>query len=245
MEKLKLLDLFSGIGGFSLGLEKTGGFETVAFCEIDKFCQQVLRKHWPHVPIFEDVRTLNYAGPVDVIAGGFPCQDVSVGHTWTAALGLGGGRSGLWSECVRLVAQIRPGWFIAENVAALRTRGLIQCLQDLWSIGYDAEWHIIPAWALGADHERERIWIIAHPASERIQRLWPEGFEIPRTLDQSLLSVRDSNGQWKDEPDVCRIAHGIPDRAHRLKAVGNSIVPQIPEIIGYAILKQQLKTKAA
>ena len=240
---MKVLDLFSGIGGFSLGLERAG-METVAFCEIEEYPRKVLAKQWPGIPIYDDVRTLTgdrlrqdgiSAG---VICGGFPCQDVSVGHTWKAAQGLGGERSGLWSEIVRLVDEIRPRWVIVENVAALRPRGLAQCMQDLWSIRYDAEWHIIPASAVGALHKRERIWIIAYPTGERSQGLWPHGFQVPHLHDREVLSVRGSDGQWKVEPDLRRIPDGVPRWVDRVKSVGNAVCPQVVELIGLAIMDQ-------
>lgn len=166
MNTLKVLDLFSGIGGFSLGLERAGGFETTAFCEINKSAQKVLKKHWPNVPIFEDVSTLKgeQLGTIDVICGGFPCQDISLAGK---GAGLEGARSGLWFEFHRLIKEIKPSWVIAENVAALRSRGLDQVLRSLAEIGYDAEWHCIPASAVGAKHTRDRIWIIAYPSKQR------------------------------------------------------------------------------
>ena len=164
---LKLLDLFSGIGGFSLGLERTGGFETVAFCEIDKFCQKVLRKHWPNVRQYTDIKTLTAVQltadgiTVDAICGGFPCQDISLAG---GGAGMGEGtRSGLWSEYARLIGELRPRYVIVENVSALLGRGLDRVLGDLAQIGYDAEWHCIPASAVGAPHRRDRIWIVATP----------------------------------------------------------------------------------
>lgn len=162
-EKLKVLDLFSGIGGFSLGLERTGGFETLAFCEIDEHARKVLKKHWPKVPVFEDVKTLRgIEGEFDVICGGFPCQDISVAGK---GLGLKGERSGLWKEYARLIKEIKPRYVIIENVANLRSKGLARVMQDLWEIGYDCEWHVISASSVGAFHKRERIWIIAYPNS--------------------------------------------------------------------------------
>ena len=172
---LKVLDLFSGIGGFSLGLERTGGFETVAFCEIEKFPQKVLAKHWPEVPIYEDVRNvtakqLRSDGIIpNVITGGFPCQDISVAGNQK---GMGEGtRSGLWSECARLVGEIRPRYAIFENVTALLSgdngRWFQRVLFDLSEVGYDAEWHCIPASELGANHHRDRVWIIAYPDNTR------------------------------------------------------------------------------
>jgi len=160
---LKVLDLFAGIGGFSLGLEKTGGFETIGFCEVDKKAQAVLKKHWPEVPIYDDVTKLtkdDIDGTVDVITGGFPCQDISLAGK---GAGLEGERSGLWWEFHRLIKELQPKWVIAENVSALRSRGLDQVLRSLSEIGYDAEWHCIPASAVGAPHRRDRIWIVAYP----------------------------------------------------------------------------------
>jgi len=161
IKQLRVLDLFSGIGGFSLGLERAG-MQTVAFCEIDKTAQQVLRKHWSDVPIFDDVKTLKgeQLGTIDVICGGFPCQDLSFAGK---GAGLTGARSGLWWEFHRLIKEIQPSWVIIENVAALRSRGLDKVLGSLAEIGYDAQWHCIPASAIGAHHQRDRVWIIAYP----------------------------------------------------------------------------------
>ncbi len=160
MNKLRVLDLFSGIGGFSLGLEMTGGFETVAFCEIEPFAQKVLRKHWPDVPIYDDVRSLDAArfGTVDCVTGGYPCQPFS----------LAGKRGGekddrhLWPEMHRLVASIRPRWVVAENVVGHIGMGLDQVLSDLEGEGYTCWPVVIPACAVDAPHRRDRVWIIAH-----------------------------------------------------------------------------------
>src|SRR5215207_5071922 len=166
----RVLDLFSGIGGFSLGLERTGGFKTVAFCEIDPFCRKVLEKHWPEVPCYHDVRELTAERlaadgiGVDVICGGFPCQDISLAGK---GAGLEGERSGLWSEIARLSGELRPEFVIVENVSALLGRGLGRILGDLAEIGFDAEWHCIPASAIGAPHRRDRIWLVAYPNGGR------------------------------------------------------------------------------
>jgi len=240
---LKVLDLFSGIGGFSLGLEWAGSFETVAFCEIEKYPQEVLKKHWPGVPVYEEIRELTAdrlvrdgIPKIDVITAGFPCQDVSVGHTWREAKGLEGERSGLWSEVVRIADEVRPLWIIAENVPALRVRGLAQLLQDLWSIRYDCEWHIISASLLGAVHKRERIFIVANPEGFRLQGLWPNGLEKSHLYEREILPVCSGDGEWEIEPDVCRENDGVSRRVDKLKALGNSVVPQIPMMIGKAIL---------
>jgi len=269
MEKLKVLDLFSGIGGFSLGLERTGGFETIAFCEIEKFPQKVLAKHWPGIKIYEDVRNVTARQLAadglfpDVITGGFPCQDISVAGNQA---GIGEGtRSGLWSECARLVGEIRPDYAIFENVTALLSgdggRWFQRVLFDLSALGYDAEWHCIPASELGAHHHRDRVWILCYPNAMRgmecpEQKCKHKGAKnntricedvaYPNSPQRKrerlpigiLAQYADLGGAsgWPTEPNVGRVANGIPDRAHRLKGLGNAVVPQIPELIGRAIL---------
>lgn len=293
---MKVLDLFSGIGGFSIGLERAG-FETVAFCEFDKKARLVLNKHWPDVPVYDDVRTLTYEQlqtdglNVDVICGGFPCQDISLAGK---GAGLEGERSGLWFEFHRLIEEIKPKYAIIENVSALRSRGLDEVLRSLAAIGYDAEWHCIPASAVGAPHRRDRVWIVAysncndrrnwsserqfeqkpsktlaHTASARLpQRGQSEQFEsntetrtrvgskpqrcrsdVSNTMCEGLegqwsltsrinqeLQNFSNTRWWAVEPDVGRVAHGVSGRVDRLKQLGNAVVPQIPELIGRAIM---------
>ena len=259
VSRMKLLDLFSGIGGFSYGLEKTGGFETAAFCEIDPYARAVLNKHWPDVPCYEDVRTLTSEQlaadgvDVDVITGGFPCQDIS---TSGKGAGIAGERSGLWSEIARLTGELRPSYVIVENVSVLRGRGLSTVLGDLSEIGYDAEWHCIPASYVGAPHRRDRIWIIAYPtgwdeddvAHSGCRGSQGQGPSIPALHPAPCLNgeaIKPIDGGlahiWSPEPDVGRVAHGIPRRVDRLKCLGNSLVPQIPEMIGRAILQAELR----
>jgi len=169
-DNVRVLDTFSGIGGFSLGLERAG-FETVAFCEIEEFPRKVLKKHWPDVPIYEDVRTLTNERlkadgitGIEVVTGGFPCQDLSVAGNQK---GIEAERSGLWSELARIIGDIRPRYAIVENVTALingdNGRWFGRVLGDLAEIGYDCEWHCIPASELGAHHHRDRVWIICYP----------------------------------------------------------------------------------
>ena len=160
---MKILDTFAGIGGFSYAAEKLiGGFETTQFIEIDPFCQKVLKKHWPHVPIHDDIRTFT-AEPFQyqVITGGFPCQDISVA-------GLQKGiteetRSGLFFELMRVIRMVRPQYVVLENVAAILNRGLDIVLRELSEAGYDAEWSVIPASSVGACHKRSRWWLVAYP----------------------------------------------------------------------------------
>lgn len=171
---MKVLSLFSGIGGLDLGFE-WAGFETVCFCEIEEFPRKVLNKHWPNVPIIEDVRnvTRESVPRVDVIIGGFPCQDISYAGTGAGIdydLSTGEGtRSGLWWEYWRVIRELRPRYVVAENVAALTNRGLDTVLGSLAQIGYDAEWQIVSAASVGAPHIRERIFIVAYPQHGSVQ----------------------------------------------------------------------------
>ncbi|MGL5716244.1 MAG: DNA cytosine methyltransferase [Paraclostridium sp.] len=193
---LNVLDIFSGIGGFSLGLE-AATMQTVAFCEINPFCRKILKKHWPSIPIFTDITTINKEDlktlpRIDVIVGGFPCQDVSIAGK---KKGINAKRSGLWKEFVRLINEIRPKYAIIENVANLRSTGLINVLQDLWKIRYDAEWHCIPASAFGAPHRRDRIWIIAYPSCESGFRLSLRKEEEESFTGINCKNVSDSDCQ--------------------------------------------------
>jgi DNA (cytosine-5)-methyltransferase 1 len=288
-EKLRVLDLFSGIGGFSLGLERTGGFETVAFCEIDPYCRAVLRKHWPSVPCYTDVRELGCEqletdglGRIDCVVGGYPCQPFS----------FAGQRRGqeddrhLWPEVHRLLASIRPTWGLFENVAGHINMGLDQVLSDLEGEGYTAWPLVIPACALDAPHRRDRVWIVAHSNMQRKcggrgkvqsshgkiqERHYDAKFSDAGehggadVADASSPRLSDNRGSeastwrerlrtagyagcgrrggegWSPEPNVGRVAHGVPSRVDRLKALGNAVVPQIPEIIGRAILAAEGK----
>jgi DNA (cytosine-5)-methyltransferase 1 len=233
---------------------------TVAFCEIEPYCQAVLRRHWPDVPVFDDVRTLKAAdvsnstqqqmgtsgqsridrGMVDVICGGFPCQDISVAGNGE---GITGSRSGLWKEFARIIGEVRPRYVVVENVSALLGRGLSDVLGDLAALGFDAEWHCIPASAVGAPHRRDRIWVVAYSGSSRCLRHWsnfsktgqPQS-RIGLAWGSNLQPVGQFSEQWRTEPDMGRVAHGVPNRVDRLKALGNAIVPQIAEIIGKAIM---------
>lgn len=168
---LKTLDLFAGAGGFTIAGELAGGFQTVAFCEIDKYAQRVLAKNWPGIPIFPDVTKLKGAdvGSVDVITGGFPCQDVSIAGPRLGTVN--GERSSLYNEILRIASETRPSYVIMENVGNLIRDGngywFASVLSGLASIGYDAEWHILPASYIGACHRRERVWIIANPMQEQ------------------------------------------------------------------------------
>jgi DNA (cytosine-5)-methyltransferase 1 len=241
---VRVLDLFSGIGGFSLGLERAG-METVAFCEIEPFPRAVLAKHWPEVPCYDDVRTLSAermaadgVGPVDVICGGFPCQDISPAGR---GAGIDGPRSGLWAEFSRLVGEIRPSYVVVENSSALLGRGIDRVLGDLATHGYDAEWDCIPACYVGAPHLRDRAWIVAYPEGS-------QGLQSPHEADPRtgvgasrhgpFGGCPDARTAWCDEPALDRVVDGLSHRvvADEVSALGNAVVPQIPELIGRAIM---------
>ena len=344
------MDCFSGIGGFTIGLEASG-MQTIAFCEIEDFPRKVLAKHWPNVPIARDIRKLSYnrktkeliydgeviyVGSIDVVCGGFPCQDLSVAGKQE---GISAERSGLWSELCRIISEIRPKYAIVENVTALISgdsgRWFGTVLGDLAEIGYDCEWHCISASELGAHHHRDRIWIICYPQhigqfateireshqagngshqegakpagesqrssnseiladsscnrksnirkgqtvcdeqrhsetqkqgrnelkhgirgnseilansiSDRLQ-----GFREKRGIEGStrlcggkgwnkIKAISKAGSGWDVEPELGRVANGIPDRAHRLKGLGNAVVPQIPHLLGLAIMEAERK----
>lgn len=247
---LRVLDLFSGIGGFTLGLERTQGFKTVAFCEIDPFCRRVLAKHWRGVPIYEDVRELSgqrlwddgNTVSIQVICGGFPCQDISLAGN---GAGLAGERSGLWREYARIIGDLRPWFVIVENVSALLGRGLGDVLGDLAALGYDAEWNCIPAGGIGAPHKRDRIWIVAYPCGTGGQGLvkgidpcatGPWGWRGEEDLRAIANAPFEPTDRWP-QPLVCRMDDGLSDRVERTHAAGNGLSPQIAELIGKAILE--------
>jgi len=356
--KLRHLDLFSGIGGFSLGMEATGGFKTVAFCEIEEFPRKVLQKHWPHVKQYKDIKELTYdkikedgLGPIDIITCGYPCQPFS-------NAGRKRGESDprhLWPDCFRLIKECRPSWVCGENVSGHIKLGLDSVLSDLESQGYRTRTFSISASSVGANHKRERVWILAHSErnndQQEIKGVDGEKKKIPRehwkkdsdarkpggagavrkisdehvedtrrslrqgtfireenenetrkenadltkrSSEASAADVADAverdaqagrerqrevrqghqeegipgdassggetmadaervhvqgqydgqgekqswgEGWWAVEPDVGRVAHGIPERVHRLKALGNSLIPAIPYYLGLAILE--------
>jgi DNA (cytosine-5)-methyltransferase 1 len=240
MTKLKVLDLFSGIGGFSLGLEATGAFETAAFCEIEQYPRAVLKRHWPEVPCYDDVRKLSAARlsadgiTIDAICGGFPCQDISLAGKGE---GLDGKRSGLWSEIARLVGEIGPRFLIVENVSALLGRGLDRVLRDLAALGYDAEWHCVPASYVGLRHLRDRIWIVAYPKRYSVQGRanFTETWRKKSRAQQLARLVQPR--AWPTIPSARDrgTGHGVANGTHRNRAIGNAVVPHIPELIGWTI----------
>ena len=283
--KLKVLDLFSGIGGFSLGLERTGHFETVAFCEIDKYCKLILKKHWKGIKIYDDVKEITKerleADGIqvpEIITGGFPCQSFSVAGKQK---GTSDSRY-LWPEMFRIIKIFKSKFVIGENV-----RGIVNIQDgmvfetvctDLESEGYEVQPFLIPAAGVGAPHRRDRIWFIATLANTNVNReKWnqPEDGQRSGTqqssedvanaitgnveagrqrrgtlrtghqeerLSDHVASGGETQGQdnwWNVEPNVGRVAHGVSGRIHRLKGLGNAIVPRIAKEIGRAIIKAE------
>ena len=276
---LKTLDLFSGIGGFAVGLEATNFFKTTCFVEQEPYCQAVLRHHFPEVPILGDITNVKRPDlpdpDPDVILGGFPCQPFSsAGHQKAQS-----DPRHLWPEMFRLIKECRPTWVIGENVIGIVKLGLDEVLTDLESEGYATRTFNIPACAVGAPHLRQRVWIVAHsdcnrksngtlddssrqgivgssmadPQSERHGRRSSE--ECGN--EQRIILPKEQKGSevgseaegcggpyrpdqwWESEPPVGRLAHGVSHRVSQIRALGNSIIPQIAKEIGNAIKKSE------
>lgn len=183
---MRVGSLFSGAGCGDLGLE-WAGFEHAWFCEVAPYARKILALRWPGKPIYEDIREVDFTKvePVDMLAGGFPCQDISNANP--NAQGIKGKRSGLWSEFARAIAEIRPRYAFVENSQALVKRGLSVVLSDLAALGYDAEWHCVTASSIGAPHRRDRIWIVANASSGRCRE--PEGREVQQPGGTEIISA--------------------------------------------------------
>jgi len=249
--------LFAGIGGLELGLERAG-MEVVWQVESDPCARRVLRKHWPRVTRFEDVRYVHdndrcnearcgkCLEPVDLICGGFPCQDISVAGK---GAGLAGERSGLWKEFARIVDEVRPSWVLIENVPALRSRGLGTVLRDLSALGFNAEWDCLPASAFGASHRRDRIFVVAYAQREHLRlqpRRWrrTDGQDSIFALATSQTWEPPQSPLWPPLTDLGRSVHGLPNRVDRLRCLGNAVVPQVAEHVGRLIVAANALIKA-
>lgn len=243
------LDLFSGIGGFSLAARWVWGKEhnIIGFCEIDKFCQKVLKKHWPNVTIFPEIKELKgyQFEAVDLITGGVPCQPASVA----------GKRRGtkddrwLWKQTFEVIRHIKPRFCILENVRGILSLegGMVfeNLLLELESYGYETATFVIPACAVNAPHRRDRVWIIAK-SKENASNTTGTGLEGEmRKIKQGnrgrfTTQDRRQSEYWNENwyeiaAEFCRVDARIPNRVDRLKSLGNSIVPQVVMEIMYAI----------
>jgi len=245
---IRIGSLFSGIGGFELGLESAlPKAETIWQVEKDPFCQSILKKNWPTAELFSDIRLVSHTNlkPVDIVCGGFPCQDISLAGKGE---GLNGEKSSLWFEMLRIVSELRPRIIIVENVAAVTFRGLDRILGTLSEIGYDAEWRIISASQFGAFHKRRRFFLVAYktPDSDRFRTQVPSSRQY---ASEQMFGSKSKEGRamfnyWNKEaspePVLCRMVNGVPDRVARLKALGNAIVPQCSRYVGEKILQSGL-----
>jgi DNA (cytosine-5)-methyltransferase 1 len=233
--------LFAGIGGIDLGLERTGGFKTVWQVEIDPYATRVLEKHWPDVRRWDDVRTFppepTDGWRCDLICGGFPCTEVSIANTSkTGGLGLDGEHSGLWREFKRVLGVLRPRYALIENSKLLVVRGLQQILCDVAELGYDAEWSVVSACSMGAPHTRERLFIILHSNGDGLER---RNGQDHREVQPCNVSPSTQTGHWMDipRPRGYGSRNGVPNLVHRLRCLGNAVVPQVAEFVGRRILE--------
>jgi DNA (cytosine-5)-methyltransferase 1 len=228
--------LFSGIGGLDLGLERAG-MKVIWQSEIDPYCCNVLRKHWPEVPNHGNIKEIDWqtVQRPDVICGGYPCQPFSTA----------GKRHGendprhLWPWVRQTISILQPKYAILENVPGHRSLGGLTVIGDLAQIGYDAEWRIVSAAGLGANHLRKRLIIVANPAGRHGRNTQPQRmaaiFGQTAELGKRDCFTRTHSDWWKSEPNVGRVAHGIPNRVDRLRGLGNAVVPQVAEYIGRLI----------
>ncbi|MFY1680340.1 DNA cytosine methyltransferase [Micromonospora sp. WMMD730] len=225
---MNVLDLFAGIGGLSLGLQRAG-MRIVGHVEINPFCRAVLHKHWPEVPAHDDVRTAvawwrtETRPRIDVVAGGYPCQPDSVAGPKLGAVDA----RWLWPDMAEIIAALRPTWVIGENVLGHRTRGLPTVLDDLQRLGYTPHPGVLRACEMGAPHPRPRVFVLAHtngPGRPSRCRLGSAGSTPVRA------------GRWPAEPRVGRVAYGLPDRVDRVAALGNAVVPAVGEHIGRLLI---------
>lgn len=224
--------LFSGVGGLDRGLESAGLGPTLWQIESDPFARYVLAKDWPDTERHNDVRQVGAAtlAPVDVLCGGFPCQDVSAAGK---GAGLSGARSGLWREFARIASELRPRVVVVENVASGARRWLPFVRRDLHLLGYGTRAYALSAYDVGAPQMRRRVFVVAYSNDARLEerREQPTWQELSTAERGRLPAV-----PWSPEPRVLRVAYGVARRVDRIKAIGNLCVPQCAEVIGRIVL---------
>jgi DNA (cytosine-5)-methyltransferase 1 len=233
-DAVKVGSLFAGIGGFDLAA-RWMGWETAWFSEIDPYASAVLAKHWPGVPNYGDITKIDFTRlePVDIVCGGFPCQDISRAGSHA---GIDGEKSGLWREFARALRELRPRYALVENSATLTQRGLGRVLGDLAEIGYDAEWHCYQAADLGAPHLRDRLYILAYSS---LGRRSPQDEAVQAGGQGSEL-----HPGWAREPRMDRVAHGVPAGVDRRRVLGAAVVPQCALLAFEAIQEAEARLAA-
>lgn len=216
------------------------GIETKWQVEIEPFCQRVLAKHWPNVKRYGDIRECGKHNleAVDIISGGFPCQDISQAGE---RIGIDGERSGLWGQMYRILRELRPKFAVVENVAALLDRGMERVLWDLAEGGFDAEWSVLSACQFGAAHTRERVFIVAYPTRNGLEGAWKRGAhgEGMDAWDSSAEAIAQMRLHFPATPPTSAmgVAYGFPHWMDRISGLGNAVVPQITEWIGRRIIE--------
>jgi len=233
-QRLRTFHLFAGAGGGILA-DLLLGHTPVGACEIEPYPRAVLLQRQrdgilPEFPIWDDVRTLDgrpWRGSVDVLCGGFPCQDISSAGK---GAGITGERSGLWKEYARLIGEMRPKYVFAENSPRLRTRGLGVVLKDLASMGYNARWGVFGAWHVGAAHKRDRIWVLGYSDEVGLQTLQRKSGLSQKACGKEYRFSKSYSCEfwyaWQNTPELFRDCHDVACRVDRLKAIGNGQVPQ-------------------
>ena len=244
---IRVGSLFAGIGGFELGIERAiPNAKTIWQVEQDPFCQSILKKHWPDATIYNDVCTVGAHNlqPIDILLGGFPCQDISTAGTQRGIEH--GTRSGLWWEMHRIIMELRPRIVIMENVSNILRLGGTTVVGSLAQIGYNCEWSVISARQFGAPHLRKRWFGIAYPNGTRFQKqyecklLEPSGGSRGRDSENGGIHIRNYWEEQTNPPGFCNVDDGIPNRLAKLKALGNAIVPQCSEYIGQCVIQSGL-----
>ena len=239
---LRELALFAGAGGGILGGHLLG-WRTVCAVEWDAYAASVLVARQndeclPPFPVWDDVQTFDgtaWRGRVDVVSGGFPCQDISAAGK---GAGIEGERSGMWHHMARIIGEVRPRYAFVENSPMLTVRGLNRVLGDLAAMGYDARWGVLGAVDAGAPHRRERIWVLGYTAGERLSQ---GNFDIWKHIEEPKRHPDSWNGRRVDKPGIVGVVDGVANWADRLKAVGNGQVPAVATL-AWTILSNDLRT---
>ncbi len=221
--------LFSGIGGFELGAERTN-IKTLWSCELNEFCRKILKQHFPETKQYNDIRSVSYPESVDIISGGFPCQDISIAGKGN---GITGTRSSLWFEMYRIIEEIRPTYILIENSPELLKKGFEKILYPLSEIGYNVEWQCLSGYSFGVQQSRERVYVIAYSNSFRQQRKREKSIFSKSILQRQFQGIYPGWRTRRDipKPATLRTTHDIPNQMDRTKAIGNSVMPIISKYL--------------